>query len=96
MREYSEKDAEALFLRSLFLQMSRVPHRMVAAWESPGNIYFEPLPELNTKLKSSSAFGFFTETLATQEIVTDVGGIVQTHSGKFMLSDLEEVETLID
>ncbi|MEA4862163.1 MAG: hypothetical protein AB7F40_00895 [Victivallaceae bacterium] len=96
MREYSEKDAEALFLRSLFLQMCRVPHRMVAAWESPGNIYFEPLPELNTKLKSSSAFGFFTETLATQEIVTDVGGIVQTHSGKFMLSDLEEVETLID
>ena len=36
LREYSEKQAECLFLRSLFLQLCLVPHRKVAAWESPG------------------------------------------------------------
>lgn len=96
MRQYSEKEAEAVFMRSLFLQQCRVPHRMVAAWEAPGNIYFAPLPKINTKFKCSSAFGFFTETLAKQEIVTDVNKIVHTHSGKFMLADLDGVETLID
>ncbi len=94
-REYSEKEAETLFLRSMFLQLCRVPHRKVAAWESPGRLYFEPMPKLNGKLKSSGAFGFFTETLAAQEIVAPVEVIAQTGSGKFLLSDIEDVETLI-
>jgi len=96
VRRYSCRQAEKLFLRSLFLQLCRVPHRRVAAWKSTGEVWLEPLPELRSKLKSSSGFGFFTATLAAQEIITPVEFIAQTASGKFLLTDIDELETLID
>ena len=96
LREYSEKQAECLFLRSIFLQLCLVPHRKVAAWESPGKIYFEPMPELNTTSNSSSGIEFFAQTLAEQEIVVNRNSIAQGKNGKFLLTELEDIETLID
>ena len=96
LREYSEEQAECLFLRSLFLQLCLVPHRKVAAWESPGKIYFEPMPELNTTSNSSSGIEFFAQTLAEQEIVVNRNSIAQGKNGKFLLTELEDIETLID
>lgn len=96
LREYSEKQAECLFLRSFFLQLCLVPHRKVAAWESPGKIYYEPMPELNTTSNSSSGIEFFAQTLAKQEIVVNHDTIAQGKNGKFLLTELEDIETLID
>lgn len=96
VREYSEKQAENIFLRSLFLQLCLVPHRKVAAWESPGRLYFEPLPELNNNTNNSSEIAFFAQTLAEQEIVVNHNSIAQNKNGKFLIAELEDVETLID
>ncbi len=73
-----------------------MPHRKVAAWESPGKIYFEPMPELNTTSNSSSGIEFFAQTLAEQEIVVNRNSIAQGKNGKFLLTELEDIETLID
>ncbi len=96
-REYeSEKQAEKIFLRSMFLQLCKIPHRKVAAWQLPGALYFEPLEEVEFETLNSSALEFFTATLAAQEIVAPAEVIAETRFGRFMLTDIEKVETLID
>ncbi len=93
----SEKAAETLFLRSQFLQLCKVPHRKVAAWEHPNKIYFEPLPdEVEFELSNSSGLEFFTATLAAQEIIAPKEAIAEARYGIFMLADIINVETMID
>ena len=96
MREYPQKEAETLLLRSLFLQLCLVPHRKVAAWELPGKIYFEPEPELAPAPPGDSEMEFFIETLAVQEIITPRENICMAANGRLFLADIESVETLID
>ena len=54
------------------------------------------MPELNTTSNSSSGIEFFAQTLAEQEIVVNRNSIAQGKNGKFLLTELEDIETLID
>ena len=96
MHEYTQKEAEVILLRSMFLQLCLVPHRKVAAWELPGKIYFEPEPEIAPAPAGESEMEFFVETLAVQEIITPKENICMAANGRFFLVDIEQVETLID
>ena len=93
LRVENEAEAEAIYLRSIYLQTLRVRHRRVAAFARPNELWLEPLPAaLEESLpKDDPDVAFFWRTLDEEMIEAPASSVGRLPNGSFYLTDLMQV-----
>ncbi len=93
LRAENEAEAEAIYLRSIYLQTLRVGHRRVAAFARPDELWLEPLPAgLDSSIpKDDPDLAFFWRTLDEQMIETPASSVGRLPNGSFYLTDLTQL-----
>ena len=93
LRVGNEAEAEAIYLRSIYLQTLRVRHRRVVAFARPNELWLEPLPaDLDGSFSSDDPdVAFFWRTLDEQMIETPASNVVRLPNGAFYLTDLRQL-----
>jgi len=86
----NEEEAEAIYLRSIYLQTLRVRHRRVVAFARPDEIWLEPLPAgFDGSIPNDDPdLAFFWRTLDEQMIEAPASSVGRLPNGSFYLTDL--------
>lgn len=89
----NEAEAEAIYLRSIYLQTLRVSHRRVVAFARPNELWLEPLPSgLDGSFSSDDPeAAFFWRTLDEQMIEAPASSVGRLPNGAFYLTDLTQI-----
>jgi hypothetical protein len=90
LRVENEEEAEAIYLRSIYLQTLRVRHRRVVAFARPDEIWLEPLPAgFDGSIPNDDPdLAFFWRTLDEQMIEAPASSVGRLPNGSFYLTDL--------
>ena len=93
LRAESEAEAEAIYLRSIYLQTLRVGHRRVVAFARPDELWLEPLPAgLDESISHDDPdLAFFWRTLDEQMIEAPASSVGRLRNGAFYLTDLTQI-----
>lgn len=96
LRTEDEREAECIYLRSIYLQTLRIRHRRVVAFARPNELWLEPMPADLGAMPSAADnadAAFFWRTLDEQLIEAPADCALRLPDGSFYVTDLTRLYT---